>query len=346
MRLQVRELSKRFGHVWALREVSFTVEAGELAVLLGPSGSGKTTLLWLVAGLEEPTSGQVLFDGKNVSGASPRHRNVGMVFQNYALYPHMSVLDNIAFPLRLQGLSSDERQARVREVARMLSIEELLQRRPDQLSGGQQQRVALARALVKRPAVLLLDEPLANLDPVLRRSAREEIRSLQRRLGITTLWVTHDRDEAMAVGDRLIVLREGRLVQEGPPTEVYRRPKDAVVATLLGEINLWPAQLRQCSSGWNLWVDGWPEPIARWPCRPEEVRGGDDCLAGVRPEDVVVHPDGPAELLGVEPWHGATMACYRLGPHRVRALLLRDQAPATASISFLQGSVIVLPPPR
>jgi ABC-type sugar transport system ATPase subunit len=231
MRLELRELSKHYGQVVALERVTLTVEPGEIVCLLGPSGSGKTTVLLIVAGLEEPTAGEVRFDGRVVNGLPPRERSVGLVFQNYALYPNMSVGENIAFPLRLKGVGRAERERRVMEIARMLGIDGLLDRQPSQLSGGQQQRVALARALAKRPRLLLLDEPLSNLDPLLRRSAREEVRLLQRRLGVTTLWVTHDQDEAMTVADRLAVLRgegcssTGSLSRSiaGPSTPLWRR---------------------------------------------------------------------------------------------------------------------------
>jgi ABC-type sugar transport system ATPase subunit len=333
MRLELRELSKHYGQVVALERVTLTVEPGEIVCLLGPSGSGKTTVLLIVAGLEEPTAGEVRFDGRVVNGLPPRERSVGLVFQNYALYPNMSVAENIAFPLRLKGVGRAERERRVMEIARMLGIDGLLDRQPSQLSGGQQQRVALARALAKRPRLLLLDEPLSNLDPLLRRSAREEVRLLQRRLGVTTLWVTHDQDEAMTVADRLAVLREGRLLQYGKPFEVYRRPVDPFVAALLGEVNFLPGRLLRVAEGWSLQVDGWSDPVAYWdrpPC--DSVEG--PVLVGVRPEDVRISPGGEARLVDLRPSRGAHIATYRQGQHQVKALVVGQDMPSEACLSF------------
>ncbi len=342
MRLELRELSKSYGKVTALDRVTLTVEVGELVCLLGPSGSGKTTVLLIVAGLEEPTAGEVLLDGVRVNGLPPRHRSVGLVFQNYALYPNMSVGENIAFPLRLKGVGRGDRERRVLEVARMLGIDHLLDRQPWQLSGGQQQRVALARALVKQPRLLLLDEPLSNLDPVLRRSAREEVRLLQRRLGLTTVWVTHDQDEAMTVADRLAVLRDGRLLQYGPPLEVYRRPVDPFVAELLGEVNLLPGCVLPAVGGWLLRLEGCRETLACWEGPPPAGPG--PCLVGVRPEDVRVAPGGEAEMVDVRPSRGAQIATYRLGQQLLKALVVGREVPPRASLSFDPEGVMIFPP--
>ncbi len=232
--VRLERVSKRFGRVVAVNEVSLVFEDGRFTVLLGPSGSGKSTLLYLIAGIYKPTSGRIFFGDRDVTELPPKERNVGLVFQNYALYPHMTVYDNIAFPLRLRGVPEPEIDSRVQEVAKLLRIEELLDRYPGQLSGGQQQRVALARALVKRPAVLLLDEPLSNLDALLRLSIRAELRKLQQSLGITAIHVTHDQAEAMSMADKIVVIDRGRVQQVGPPEEVYERPRNLFVATFIG----------------------------------------------------------------------------------------------------------------
>ncbi len=234
MEVRLEHVTKRFGRVVAVDDVSLTFPDGRFTVLLGPSGSGKSTLLYLIAGIYKPTSGRILFGDRDVTRLPPKDRNVGLVFQNYALYPHMTVYENIAFPLRLRRIPDREVDARVQEVARLLRIEELLDRYPGQLSGGQQQRVALARALVKEPEVLLLDEPLSNLDALLRVAIRAELKRLQRRLGITAIHVTHDQAEAMSMGDLVVVINKGRLQQTGPPEEVYNRPANLFVATFLG----------------------------------------------------------------------------------------------------------------
>src|SRR5438094_548531 len=207
---------------------------GEYLVLLGPSGCGKTTLLRMIAGLEHPTEGDILIGGHSVRGLPPRARKIAMVFQSYALYPHKTVEHNISFPLEAQGMTKEERATRVRWAAGLLGIESLLQRKPPQLSGGERQRVALARALVREPQVFLLDEPLSNLDAKLRSSARDELKEFQQRVGITTIYVTHDQVEAMGLGDRIAVLNEGKIQQIGTPDEIYHHPANTFVATFVG----------------------------------------------------------------------------------------------------------------
>ncbi|MFI0351714.1 ABC transporter ATP-binding protein [Actinomadura sp. 9N407] len=228
--------------VRALDGVDLAAGAGEYLVLLGPSGCGKTTLLRTIAGLEQPTGGEVLIDGQVVNGLPPRVRQVAMVFQSYALYPHKTVHDNIVFPLKAEKMPKDERTKKARWSAELLGIEPLLERKPRQLSGGERQRVALARALVRDPAVFLLDEPLSNLDAKLRASARDELRRFQERVGTTTIYVTHDQAEAMGLGDRIAVLERGRVRQVGTPVEVYDDPADTFVATFIGSppMNLVP----------------------------------------------------------------------------------------------------------
>jgi multiple sugar transport system ATP-binding protein len=232
--VEVRGLRKHFGEVVAVDGVDLRSEEGEFLVLLGPSGCGKTTLLRMIAGLEQPTEGEILLGGEDVSGLPPRARRIAMVFQSYALYPHMTVAKNIAFPLKAQGVDPSERSTKVHWAAGLFGIEHLLHRRPRQLSGGERQRVALARALVREPTVFLLDEPLSNLDAKLRAAARDDLMEFQRRIGITTIYVTHDQVEAMGMGDRIAVMDHGRIRQLGTPEEVYHHPTDIFVAQFIG----------------------------------------------------------------------------------------------------------------
>ncbi|HEY4861321.1 MAG TPA: ABC transporter ATP-binding protein [Xanthobacteraceae bacterium] len=230
----VNEIRKTFGGVNAVNGISLEARDGEFMVLLGPSGCGKTTLLRIIAGLEKPTSGQVLIDGQVVNELPPRGRGIAMVFQSYGLYPHLTVWKNIAFPLRTQGTATDEIKRKVEWAARLLGIDHLAQRRPRELSGGERQRVALARALVRDPTVFLLDEPLSNLDAKLRASARSELKQFQRTVRTATIYVTHDQVEAMGMGDRIAVIDHGKLRQVGTPSEIYEHPADEFVATFLG----------------------------------------------------------------------------------------------------------------
>jgi multiple sugar transport system ATP-binding protein len=232
--VETRGLTKSFAGVKAVDGVDLASREGEFLVLLGPSGCGKTTLLRMIAGLEEPTSGNVLIGGRVVTHLPPRIRNIAMVFQSYALYPHMTVYQNIAFPLQTQNLKKAAIQEKVQWAAEMFGIQRLLQRKPRELSGGERQRVAIARAMVRNPSVFLLDEPLSNLDAKLRTAAREELQQFQRRVGITTIYVTHDQVEAMGLGDRIVVMSDGRVRQIGTPREVYQYPADTFVATFLG----------------------------------------------------------------------------------------------------------------
>ena len=230
-----RALTKRFGAGEnAVDGVDIESRDGEFLVLLGPSGSGKTTVLRMIAGLEDPTSGEVWIGGQMVNALTPRERGIAMVFQSYALYPHLTVYDNIAFPLKAQGVPRNEHDAKIGWAAEKFGIVRLLERKPRELSGGERQRVALARALVREPQVFLLDEPLSNLDAKLRASAREELQKFQREIGTTAVYVTHDQVEAMALGDRVVIMDHGRVRQVGTPAEVYDDPADMFVATFLG----------------------------------------------------------------------------------------------------------------
>jgi iron(III) transport system ATP-binding protein len=235
MSVEFRNIVKRYGVVTVVSDVSFTVEAGTLVTLLGPSGCGKTTTLRMIAGLELPNEGRVLIAGRDVTSLSATERDVSMVFQSYALFPHMSVLENVCYGLRRSGVGKAEANDRARDGLKQVGLEELGHRQPSELSGGQQQRVAVARALVLKPSVLLFDEPLSNLDARLRRQMREEIRDLQRTLGLTVVYVTHDQQEAMAVSDRIIVMNAGRIEQQGHPRELYEQPATPFLARFMGE---------------------------------------------------------------------------------------------------------------
>jgi multiple sugar transport system ATP-binding protein len=232
--LEIRGLKKHFGEVKAVDGVDLSTTDGEFLVLLGPSGCGKTSLLRMIAGLEAPTAGDVLIDGRGVTSLPARARNIAMVFQSYALYPHLSVADNIAFPLKARGVKAELQRQKTQWAASLLGIEGLLRRKPRQLSGGERQRVALARALVREPVLFLFDEPLSNLDAKIRALAREELRLFQKKTGTTAVYVTHDQIEAMGLGDRIAVMDRGKLRQLGTPQELYTEPADTFVATFVG----------------------------------------------------------------------------------------------------------------
>jgi iron(III) transport system ATP-binding protein len=266
MRVDIRAVSKRYDGVSALRDISLSVEQGEFFFLLGPSGCGKTTLLRILAGFEQPDSGTILFDGEDASRKPPEKRNAGMVFQNYALWPHLSVRQNVAFGLEVRGISSSDRDRKVRELLATVRMEGFEDRKPTQLSGGQQQRVALARALVIEPELVLLDEPLSNLDARLRLEMRTEIREIIKSLGHTAVYVTHDQKEALAMADRCAILCEGQIEQAGSPRDLYEKPGNRFVAEFLGEANLLPgvvvdqSTVRLGPSG-TVWQGSFQKPL-------------------------------------------------------------------------------------
>ncbi|XJZ26612.1 ABC transporter ATP-binding protein [Bacillota bacterium Lsc_1132] len=235
MRIQLKNISKSFNKTAnTIENMNLTIEDGEFIALLGPSGCGKSTTMLMIAGIYKPNNGELYFGDQLVNDLEPKDRNIGMVFQSYALYPHMTVLDNIAFPLKQQKVTKEKRYERAKQAAKMVQLGHLLDRKPSQLSGGQQQRVALARAIVKQPKVLLLDEPLSNLDARLKIEMREEISRIHKELGITTILVTHDQEEAMTMADRIAVMKEGQIIQCSTPMELYKQPKDYFVAQFIG----------------------------------------------------------------------------------------------------------------
>ena len=283
-RLRVENLTKQFGLQKAVDNVSFEAKDGEFVVLLGPSGSGKSTVLRMVAGLESPSSGSIYVDDVPVNGLSPRERDMAMVFQNYALYPHMKIFDNIALPLQVRRLDDAEITKRVNATAELLQISRLLEKKPSEISGGEQQRVALARAVVRNPKVFLFDEPLSNLDAKLRVMARGFLKRLQKELKVTTVYVTHDQAEAMTMADRIAVLNSGKLVQMAGPTEIYKEPIDLFVAGFVGSppMNLLDGRLME-EGGGTYFAAG---PL-RWKVELTGKRTADVVL-GVRPEDIMV----------------------------------------------------------
>ena len=234
MLVEMQALTKHFGQTQAVNDFTVTLPDGELVALLGPSGCGKSTVLNMLAGILKPTAGRIFFDGEDVTALPPERRGIGLVFQNYALYPHMTVLQNISFPLEIQKVPREERQRRARDMAKMVHVDTLLHRRPKELSGGQQQRVAIARALVKNPKLLLLDEPLSNLDARLRLEMREEIRRIQQQTQVTTVFVTHDQEEAMSISDHIALMKDGYLQQYDKPQQLYDSPNNQFVADFLG----------------------------------------------------------------------------------------------------------------
>ncbi len=284
--LSVEHVSKRFGAVVALDNVSLTVDPGEFFALLGPSGCGKTTLMRLVAGFETPDSGRVTLNGQDLAGAPPHRRPVNMMFQSYALFPHLNVFDNIAFGLRRQGASRDAIQSRVAELLDIVQMQNLGARRIDQLSGGQRQRVALARALAPGPSLLLLDEPLAALDRKLREETQFQLKDIQRRLKTSFVIVTHDQDEALALADRIAVMRAGKIEQIGSPPEIYERPASRFVAGFVGATNMIEGFVARDDGGWFV------APFGRLKRADCALRDGARAALSLRPEQIAVARDG------------------------------------------------------
>ncbi len=338
MNITLQNLTKKFpgrsrkepSEVIAASDLTFEIPDGELVGLLGPSGCGKSTTLNMICGLEKPTSGKIFFGEEDVTALPPEFRGVGMVFQNYALYPHLTVRKNILFPLQnFKGeakLSKEAMASRVEEAARLVQITELLERRPKELSGGQQQRVAIARALVKMPRVLLLDEPLSNLDARLRLQTREEIRKIQRATGITTVFVTHDQEEAMSISDRIVVMKNGQVQQIGKPQEVYDAPANLFVAKFLGTppINVFHGEI------WNGELRMGESTLAKVPEIPDQK-----VYIGIRPEGFLLDEHGPlrcqlerVEVMGRDISILSTHSCAE--EKTVRSIINADQLPKLA----------------
>jgi multiple sugar transport system ATP-binding protein len=331
-------VQKRFADgTIAVHDFSLEVEDGEFLTFLGPSGCGKTTTLRMVAGLETPSAGTIHFGNRRIDDLEPGERNVAMVFQSYALYPHMTVAENLAYPLRKRGVAKPEREVRVAETAKLLQIEPLLARRPKQLSGGQQQRVALGRAIIRDPDVFLLDEPLSNLDATLRAYMRAELVQLHRRIGKTMIYVTHDQVEAMTMSTRIAVMHQGRLQQVGPPSEVYERPVNRFVASFVGTpaINFLEGTIGNAGDGRAFIGDGLVFPLGGYANGPEFGEGR-SVVVGIRPEDVTIGVEPPgqsdrggaAEVLVVEPLGHETLVVLRVGASQVVA-----RAPARSDVS-------------
>ena len=314
--VKLENIVKRHGNFTALHGIHLDIQPGEFFALLGPSGSGKTTTLRILAGLESVNEGRVLLDDVDVTHAQPGERDVAMVFQSYALYPHMTVAGNIGFPLKMSGMSASIIEGAVKDAAAKVGIDHLLTRRPGQLSGGQQQRCALARAIVRKPRLFLLDEPLSNLDAKLRVETRAELRRLQRSLGVTAVYVTHDQEEAMTVADRMAVFMEGRIVQVGTPKEVFLRPANAVVAAFIGTppMNLLPATV---SSDGRVNLEAASLPV-------NDARGHDgrEVMLGIRPGDLRIADSGiPAQVELVEDLGDSVIAIMAVGAQQVKVRL-------------------------
>ena len=330
--LKLSGIVKSFGAVRVLHGIDLTVQDGEMIVIVGASGCGKSTLLRIVAGLERSTGGTVLIDDRDVTALEPAARDIAMVFQNYALYPHMRVFDNMAYGLRIRGLDREDIKRRVGEAADLLGLSELLDRRPRELSGGQRQRVAMGRAIVREPKLFLFDEPLSNLDAKLRVAMRAEIKRLQRRLGVTSLFVTHDQVEAMTLGDRLVVMHEGRAAQIASPMEIFERPADTYVAGFIGSpsMNFLPAIITEDAKAATL-SDG---NIIALPHGQFAALPGQKVTLGIRPEHISL--PGPLRLITdlIEPLGSESVVHGKLASGEIMALRLPGAPPSAAVLEI------------
>lgn len=350
--VQLRDISRRFGDTLALDRISLEIGAGELFFLLGPSGCGKSTLLRLVAGLHEPDTGTIHFNDADVTRLGTEKRNAVMCFQSYALWPHMTVRENIRFGLAVRRLPRADQNRRIDEMLALVRMEPYADRKPNQLSGGQQQRVALARAIAVSPAVLLLDEPLSNLDAKLRHEMRSEIRRICKQSGLTTIYVTHDQKEALSVADRIAILNAGRLMQIGTPGALYHRPASAFVADFIGQTNLLAARIAG-REGNLLLLD---TPIGTLRAGNADPQATGDVLVSIRPEQIRIVRNGEAARRGANRVGGRTLETTFLGEATEHALEFAGQrlrviaappmfdVPAQLTVEFDAEDVVVLPP--
>jgi multiple sugar transport system ATP-binding protein len=332
--LVIKNLTKKFGDKTVLSEFNLKVEPGQFLVLVGPSGSGKSTILRLISGLEQPTGGEIWLGGKLINQVFPKDRDLAMVFQNYALYPHLTVFDNIAFPLKLRRVNKTEIEKRVKEVADLLNLEETLDRKPATLSGGQRQRVALGRAIIRQPKVFLFDEPLSNLDAQLRTTLRAELLKLQRRLNTTSVYVTHDQLEAMTLGDKVVVLQNGKSQQEGTPADLYNRPANKFVAEFIGSpgMNFLSGKINQQKMFVNQNLN------LSLPNQLSSIPEGKEVWLGVRPEDILlssseINQSLTAKLEYLEPTGGESYLYLNLNGVRLVSKYIGDK-------QFRPGDVI------
>lgn len=334
-----QNMSKSYGAVEVVPDFNLHVQDHEFIVFLGPSGCGKSTMLRMMAGLEDITGGELKIGGKIVNDLEPRDRGVAMVFQNYALYPHMTIKDNIAFGLRRIKVPEDEIAARTKDVTSVLGLEPYLERKPTELSGGQQQRVAIARAMIKTPDVFLFDEPLSNLDAKLRATMREEIARLHKKLRTTTVYVTHDQMEAMTLADRIVLMKDGQIEQVGSPVEIYERPVSRFVAGFIGTpaMNLMDMMVHKSGDQWSL-KDGGTE--LAFDKERFDVEEGQEVALGIRPSDLIAGEDTSRTLAGMSDlveYHGdQVLVSYNVGPVRLHALVPSRQRPEEdAMVSFV-----------
>ncbi len=320
MKVRLEGVTRKFGSTTAVDNFTATFEDGQLVVLLGPSGCGKSTMLNMLSGILPVSSGKIYFDNDDVTDLQPQDRGIGLVFQNYALYPHMTVLENIAFPLEIKKVKKAERIEKAKEMARLVQIEEYLDRRPSQLSGGQQQRVAIARALIKDPRLLLLDEPLSNLDARLRLVTREEIRRIQLETGVTTVFVTHDQEEAMSISDKIILMKDGKLQQQDDPQAIYDDPHNEFVASFIGNP---PINKLDCiiKDGKCVLADGSGEIRLG---KKYNVAEGQNVVVGIRPEAILVDQpthDFTAEIIQRYTMGKEELAFVKIGNQEIRVYL-------------------------
>jgi multiple sugar transport system ATP-binding protein len=347
--LSIRNVRKRYGTVEVLKGIDIEIADGEFLILVGPSGCGKSTLLNMLAGLESTTEGEIRIGERTVNGVSPKDRDIAMVFQSYALYPSMTVRENIGFAMEMRKIPRDEREATIARVSKMLQIDPLLDRRPAQLSGGQRQRVAMGRAMARNPAVFLFDEPLSNLDAKLRVEMRSEIKALRQRLGTTTVYVTHDQVEAMTLGDRIAVMKDGLVQQLGTPEEIYARPSNLYVAGFIGSptMNLLPVRLTEHAGRWRAELRSTAGNLTLTLPPPREERWrGTELLLGLRPEHFHECEPGSADALPmcidlVEPTGADTFAVADINGQHATVRLSARRKHAVGDTVWLQPDAAV-----